>query len=205
MHWRAVIPCPAPCHGDCTRTWLSAVSPAKQISYFCHTADCWEGHSSLGVLDLACQVGGLVCLSLSRLLISVWSKGGFVFCTVHKHKMESLVVWFFSLLTWLKSHLWFLNQRMAWLFLLFCGELNILEFSVLAAGSLKSCGVLFSSYFCHVRFYKLFYKSYIFPGQLNVRVRYAACAAASWGILEKLIKYFRNMQCEFLKACWFWQ
>lgn len=69
-----------------------------------------------------------------------------VFGKMHKCKMGSLGV-FFSLSAWLKSYLWFLNQCMAWLFLLFCGELNSLEFSVLAAESLKNCSDLFSSYF----------------------------------------------------------
>lgn len=68
---------------------------------------------------------------------------------------------------------------------------------MLAAESLTNCSVLFSSYFCQVTFYKLFYKNYIFPRQQNVNVRYTACATASLGILEKLIKYFRNIQCEF--------
>lgn len=68
---------------------------------------------------------------------------------------------------------------------------------MLAAESLKNYSVLFSSYFCHVTFYKLFYKNCVFPRQLNGRVIYTAWATASLGILEKLIKYFRSIQCEF--------
>lgn len=55
----------------------------------------------------------------------------------------------------------------------------------------------FRAIFCHVTFYKLFYGNSVFPRQLNVKVRYAACATASLGRLEKLIKYFGNTQCEF--------